>query len=69
MMKKIEAIGNLQISGRLLVAIGIIGLIGTSVFWNSEEDIISLFKIVFSVGFIYFGYLILSSTRALAKTP
>ena len=50
---------------------GLLGLLATSlsIYWKIEGAVLSGFKLLVSIAFIYFGYLILSSTKVLlAKT-
>ena len=70
-MERTEARNNLTITGKLFVFMGLLGLLATSlsIYWKIEGAVLSGFKLLVSIAFIYFGYLILSSTKVLlAKT-
>lgn len=62
-MDKKEAINNLILTGRLFWLIGISGIIGTIIYYKLDTIIIKIIKLIFALAFIYFGKLILDSTK------
>ncbi len=64
-VKSKTAISNLRIVGYLFTLIGILGIIGSMIFWGDFPMIVSMLKILGAIAFLYFGFLILSSIAAL----
>jgi len=63
-MKNQEATKNIKLTGYLLVSIGIFGFIGSIIYWDSNIIIKSTLKILFSLAYFYFGYLLLISIKS-----
>jgi len=65
-MDKKRALSNLKVTGWLFISLGFIALIGTALFWRDELVLDIVMNILFGIGMIYFGKLILSSQKVLS---
>jgi len=66
-MKQNEALGDLRFIGWLLLIFGVVGLIGTIIYWMREDAVGSVLKLLFSLTILYFGYTILYSVKTLSR--
>ena len=66
-MNKKEAARNLKATGWVLVAVGIMALLSVVWFWKESNIVDSVFDICFGVAMLYFGFLILSSMKAIVS--
>jgi CHASE3 domain sensor protein len=62
-MEKREALLNLKIIGWLLITFGLLGLVGTIVFWQTRDIVDDIMKVLFSISMLFFGFLILFSRK------
>lgn len=66
-MKKKEALNNLKFTGKFFIIFGMVFILGTIIFWKFKENLLGfILDIGFGSAMCFFGWLILSSRKALA---
>ena len=66
-MKENDILSNLRFIGWVLLVFGVLAMIGTIIYWGSEDVLGSVLNLLFGLIILYFGYIILSSVKTLSK--